>query len=204
MLRGLLEAHDGTSGKELENQLFDYADSTASKDDGQAHELGKPIATPLLPAHRHCTHPGFTQQCCGLYHLITIWSIAMPRVIHFEIHADNTDRAAKFYTELFGWTFTKWGGPTDYWVVVTGPDGTPGINGGLMKRQHPISGNDGVIAYVCTVDVDNLDRFTAKAQQLGAPVALPKMPIPGIGWLAYMKDTEGNVFGMMQADANAK
>ena len=78
MLRGLLEAHDGTSGKELENQLFDYADSTASKDDGQAHELGKPIATPLLPAHRHCTHPGFTQQCCGLYHLITIWSIAMP------------------------------------------------------------------------------------------------------------------------------
>ena len=80
----------------------------------------------------------------------------------------------------------------------------PGINGGLMKRQHPISGNDGVIAYVCTVDVDNLDRFTAKAQQLGVRSQVPKMPIPGIGWLAYMKDTEGNVFGMMQADANAK
>jgi uncharacterized protein len=128
----------------------------------------------------------------------------MPRVIHFEIHADNPDRAAKFYTELFGWTFTKWGGPTEYWVVVTGPEGAPGINGGMMKRQHPISGNDGVIAYLCTVDVDDLDRFTAKAQQLAAQVALPKMPIPGVGWLAYMKDTEGNVFGMMQADPNAK
>ena len=128
----------------------------------------------------------------------------MPRVIHFEIHADDPERAAKFYTDLFGWTITKWGGPMEYWMVVTGPDGQPGINGGLMKRQHPLSGNDGVMAYVCTVDVDDLDRFMAKAQQLGAKVALPKMPVPGIGWLAYMGDTDGNVFGMMQNDPNAK
>jgi predicted enzyme related to lactoylglutathione lyase len=128
----------------------------------------------------------------------------MPRVIHFEIHANDTDRATKFYTDLFGWTITKWEGPMEYSLVVTGPDGQPGINGGLMKRQHPLSGNDGVIAYVCTVDVDDLDRYMAKAQQIGAKVALPKMPVPGIGWLAYMGDTEGNVFGMMQNDPGAK
>jgi predicted enzyme related to lactoylglutathione lyase len=89
-------------------------------------------------------------------------------------------------------------------MVVTGPDGEPGINGGLMKRQHPLSGNDGVIAYVCTLDVADLDATMAKAQRLGAAVALPKMPIPGLGWLVYMKDTDGNVFGMMQNDPNAK
>ena len=128
----------------------------------------------------------------------------MPRVVHFEIHADDTDRAAKFYTELFGWTITKWGGPMEYSLVTTGPDAARGINGGLMKRPHPITGNDGVIAYVCTIDVDNLDQFMAKAQKIGAQMALPKMPVPGVGWLAYMKDTEGNVFGMMQPDASAK
>ena len=57
----------------------------------------------------------------------------MPRVIHFEIHADNPDRAARFYTELFGWTFNKWGGPMEYWVLITGPEGTPGINGGTLR-----------------------------------------------------------------------
>lgn len=128
----------------------------------------------------------------------------MSRVIHFEIHADNPERAAKFYTDLFGWTITKWAGPMEYWVVVTGPDGEPGINGGLMKRQHPLGGNDGVIAYVCTIDVADLEASMAKAQSLGAAIALPKMPISGLGWLAYMKDTEGNVFGMMQNDPAAK
>ena len=88
-------------------------------------------------------------------------------------------------------------------MVFTGPDGTPGINGGLMKRQHPLTGNDGVIAYVCTVDVEDLDRYVGRAVELGGVVALPRMPVPGVGWLAYLKDTEGNVFGMMQPDKAA-
>jgi predicted enzyme related to lactoylglutathione lyase len=128
----------------------------------------------------------------------------MPRVVHFEIHADDPGRASKFYSDLFGWTITKWDGPMPYWIVVTGPEGTPGINGGLLKRQHPISGNDGVIAYVCTIQVEQLDRDMTRVQELGGSLALPKMPIPGLGWLAYMKDTEGNVFGMMQPDSAAK
>jgi len=124
----------------------------------------------------------------------------MPRVIHFEIHAANPERAIKFYGDLLGWTFNKWEGPMPYWLVITGPDGQPGINGGLMPRRGEIDGQ-AVIAYVCTVDVPNVDQFTQKAVSGGAQVVVPKMPIPGVGWLVYCKDTEGNIFGMMQADA---
>ena len=126
----------------------------------------------------------------------------MPRVIHFEIHADDPERAVKFYRDLFGWEFTKWDGPMPYWLIKTGPDNTPGINGGLLPRQHAIDGQ-AVIAYVCTVDTANLDDHLAKAQAGGGKIALPKMPIPGIGWLAYCKDPEGNIFGMMQSDPKA-
>jgi len=127
----------------------------------------------------------------------------MPRVIHFEIHASDPDRSVKFYESLFGWTFQKWEGPMDYWLVTTGPDSQPGINGGLLRRQGEIDGQ-AVIAYVCTVDVENIDTAITKAQSLGAQVVVPKMPIPGMGWLVYCKDSEGNIFGMMQADPEAK
>jgi predicted enzyme related to lactoylglutathione lyase len=127
----------------------------------------------------------------------------MPRVIHFEIHTDNPERAVKFYSKVLGWEFQKWDGPMEYWLVKTGPDSQPGINGGLLRRRGPQSG-DAVIAYVCTVDVPQIDAFTKKATDAGATIALPKMPIPGMGWLIYLKDTEGNIFGMMQADPSAK
>jgi predicted enzyme related to lactoylglutathione lyase len=127
----------------------------------------------------------------------------MPRVIHFEIHAGDPERAVKFYETLFDWTFQKWEGPMDYWLVTTGPDSQPGINGGLLRRQGEIDGQ-AVIAYVCTVDVENVDAAITKAQSLDSQIVVPKMPIPGMGWLVYCKDTEGNIFGMMQADPEAK
>ena len=127
----------------------------------------------------------------------------MPRVVHFEIHAADPDRAVNFYKTLFGWEFQKWEGPMDYWLITTGPNEQPGINGGLVQRQGEIDGQ-AVIAYVCTVDVENLDASVQKAVDNGGQIALPKMPIPGMGWLAYCKDTEGNIFGMMQGDPNAK
>lgn len=129
----------------------------------------------------------------------------MPRPIHFEIHATEPERAVTFYGKLFGWRFDKWDGPMPYWLVTTGEPGTPGINGGLVKRQSaPPADGQAVSAYVCTVDVTNLDATLAAALGLGATVAVPKMPVPGVGWLAYIKDTEGNIFGMMQNDPQAK
>ncbi len=129
----------------------------------------------------------------------------MPRPIHFEIHADEPERAIGFYSKLFGWHFTKWDGPMEYWMVVTGNDPEPGINGGLMKRMGPPpTPGQPVNAYPCTVGVDDLDATLALAVSLGGTVAMPKMPIPGMGWLAYFHDTEGNILGMMQPDPTAK
>ena len=126
----------------------------------------------------------------------------MSRVVHFEIHAERPDRAVAFYTKLFGWQFTKWDGPMEYWLIKTGEPGTPGIDGGLMQRHGTIDGT-AIIAFVCTVDVADIDRAIAAALAAGGSIALPKEAIPTVGWLAYCKDTEGNIFGMMQSDPNA-
>lgn len=127
----------------------------------------------------------------------------MGRPVHFEIHAEQPERAAAFYSALFGWSFQKWDGPMPYWLVTTGEGGV-GINGGLVQRHGaaPAEGQ-AVNAYVITVDVDDCEGTVAKALANGGTVALPKMPIPGIGWLAYLKDTEGNIFGAMQRDESA-
>ena len=126
----------------------------------------------------------------------------MPRVVHFEIHAGEPERAIKFYEKVFAWTFQKWEGPMPYWLVITGPDDQRGINGGLLPRRGEIDGQ-AVIAYVCTIDVDSIDGPISTVETNGGTVVVPKTPVPGVGWLVYCKDTEGNIFGMMQADANA-
>ncbi|MEZ4861744.1 MAG: hypothetical protein R3C14_10565 [Caldilineaceae bacterium] len=125
----------------------------------------------------------------------------MSRVVHFEIHAENPQRAIQFYTATLGWQFTQWG-DQEYWLIKTGPEDQPGIDGGLLPRQGIIDG-EAVIAYVCTVDVKNLDETIGAVQANHGTIALPKMPVPGVGWLAYFKDTEGNIFGAMQADPQA-
>jgi predicted enzyme related to lactoylglutathione lyase len=127
----------------------------------------------------------------------------MLRVVHFEIHAENPERAIRFYEAVLGWTFKKWDGPQDYWMITTGPQDQPGINGGLVRRMGTLSG-DAVIAYVCTVDVPSVDQYTQKAVQAGGQVVVPKMSIPGVGWLVYCKDTEGNIFGIIQMDRSVK
>ena len=127
------------------------------------------------------------------------------RVVHFEIHADQPDRAIAFYSGLFGWKFDKWEGPMPYWLVTTGPDSERGINGGLTVRRGPRPAEGQPLnAYGCTIAVDNLDALIAKTPGLGGGIVLPKMPIPSVGWLAYAKDTEGNIFGMIQNDPGAK
>jgi len=59
----------------------------------------------------------------------------MPRVIHFEIPADDPARAVKFYADVFGWQSQKWDGPMEYWLVATGKAPAPGIDGGILRRQ---------------------------------------------------------------------
>jgi uncharacterized protein len=127
----------------------------------------------------------------------------MPRVIHFEIVADNPERAMKFYKEVFGWEFNKWDGPQDYWLVKTGEDSQPGINGGLTPKTNQGSGNTGG-RITNSIDVPSIDEFSSKISMEGGKVLSPKMPIPGVGYLAICEDTEGISFGIIQYDRNAK
>lgn len=128
----------------------------------------------------------------------------MSRVVHFEIQATDPEALVSFYTALFGWTFQKWAGPMDYWLITTGEADAPGINGGLLRRHgDPPAAMQAVNAFVCTVDVASAESSLARAVELGGEVALPLMPVPGIGWLCYAKDTNGNIFGMLQPDSAA-
>ena len=122
----------------------------------------------------------------------------MPRIIHFEIGADDPERAIDFYQKTFGWKIDKWDGG-DYWLVATGPDNQPGINGGIFKKPGPIGAN-----IVNTLDVPSVDDSMAKVTENGGKIIEQKMAVPGVGWLAYCQDTEGNAFGIMQMDKNAK
>jgi len=121
----------------------------------------------------------------------------MPRPVHFEIPADQPERAVAFYEKVFGWEFHKWDGPMPYWLVSTGAEAR-GIDGGLHPRAHPGQGT------VNTIDVPSCDAYVAKVTAAGGKVAMPKVAIPGVGWLAYCTDPEGNTFGIMQADAAAR
>jgi predicted enzyme related to lactoylglutathione lyase len=119
------------------------------------------------------------------------------RVIHFEIHADDVKRASDFYKKAFGWKIQKWNGPLEYMLVMTGDEKTPGIDGGIMQRTGPNSVWN-------TIDVKDLDVAIKKIEKAGGKVVDPKREVPQGGWMAYCQDTEGNIFGVMQAMPGAK
>jgi uncharacterized protein len=132
----------------------------------------------------------------------------MNRVIHFEIHATNSEKLAAFYRDVFGWDIRRWDNPdVDYWMVMTAPEGSkePGIDGGIVRRQGPSpKGGEPVSSFVCTIHVPSVDEYIKKIESFGGTLALPKMPIPGMAWLAYCKDIDGNLFGLYEDDTNAR
>lgn len=123
----------------------------------------------------------------------------MPRPVHFEFAADDPESLAKFYTEALGWKIEKWGGPMEYWMVMTGEEGEPGIDGGFMKKDDKTPPGT-----VNTIDVPDLDEFMERTTAAGGKIITPKMAVPTVGWMCYAEDPEGNVFGMMERDENAK
>jgi uncharacterized protein len=120
----------------------------------------------------------------------------MARVVHFEISADDPQRALDFYARVFDWKARKWEGTQDYWLLMTGEG--EGIDGGLMKRAPEFPGT------VNSIEVPSVDEFSEKVTENGGKVMMPKMAIPGVGYLAYCVDTEGNIFGIFQADQAAQ
>lgn len=139
----------------------------------------------------------------------------MNRVVHFEIHAKNGELLQKFYEDAFGWKMQQMGPDMgNYIVVTTGGMSEPekpetwGINGGITPREGsvPMEGQP-VNAFVCIIGVNNIDEAIEKVKAGNGMIALDKMDVPTVGKLAYAKDPEGNLFGMLEPDptmANAQ
>lgn len=122
----------------------------------------------------------------------------MSKVIHFEICASNVQRAVDFYRRVFGWHIDKWGGEMEYWLAIAGKDEEPGINGAITPRSESMSGT------VNTISVPSLDDALQAVTAAGGKVLTPRMTVPGVGYMAYCLDSEGNQFGVMQEDNQAK
>ena len=124
----------------------------------------------------------------------------MPRPVHFEIHASDPAASSAFYESVFGWTFERWG-DVPYWIVTTGEAPAAGINGGLLPRQGPPPGEEQPVnAFVITVDVPDCEAYVDSAVRAGGSVALPATAMPGVGLVAYVKDPDGNIFGLIQPE----
>ena len=122
------------------------------------------------------------------------------KVVHFEIPADNLERAKAFYQQAFGWQINQYPG-MEYHMVGTTPvdqktqmPTEPGaINGGMTKR------NSEVKSTFITVDVADIDSSLKSIEKLGGKVVQNKQPVADMGFTAYFKDTEGNIIGLWQS-----
>ena len=121
----------------------------------------------------------------------------MARIVHFDISGDKPEKLIPFYEKIFDWKFSKWEGPMEYWMIETGPDGQPGINGGLAKRERDSR-------VINTIDVKDLDSVVDEIKKNGGTIITEKAPVPGVGWFAQFEDPEGNVLALMQDDPTAK
>jgi predicted enzyme related to lactoylglutathione lyase len=122
----------------------------------------------------------------------------LSRVIHFEIPADDAGRAVDFYKKVFGWKIEKWDGPANYWLITTGEEKEPGIDGAITEKSENVQ------ATTNTISVQSFDEAAERITREGGKIIIPKTIVPGVGYMAYCKDTEGNVFGIMQMDSHAK
>jgi len=123
----------------------------------------------------------------------------MPKIVHFEVPADDMDRAKIFYQTLFGWKIQPFQEGMDYWMIRDAEEGTEGqgIGGGMMPRQNP---GQTIVNYI---DVTSVDDYMAKVQELQGKIVVPKMPVPQMGYFAVCLDTEGNAFGLWETDPEA-
>jgi len=111
-------------------------------------------------------------------------------IVHFAIHADDVERARRFYETVFGWRFEAWG-PPGFYNIVTGTDDRPGIHGALHERGSPLTGS-GTNGFTCTVAVDDLEAVRNKVTAAGGTITYQESTIPSVGTLTQFLDTEGN------------
>jgi predicted enzyme related to lactoylglutathione lyase len=120
----------------------------------------------------------------------------MPRPVHFELPVENPARAAVFYQKVFAWDVQRWEG-APYWLVTSGPDSEPGINGALGQKSEDFA------VPIFVVEVPDIEAALVSVAEAGATIAVGKNPIPGVGYSAYFDDPEGNRMGLFESDESA-
>lgn len=120
----------------------------------------------------------------------------MTRVVHFDVPIDDPDRAGAFYRDALGWQVQRWG-PVEYWVLTTGPGPGPGAEGALIRRAEA---PEGVVVYF---EVDDVIAAMTRVEEAGGTLVTDRVTIPGVGWSAHVRDTEGNLIGLFQDDPAA-
>lgn len=118
----------------------------------------------------------------------------MAKIVHFEIPVDEPQRAVAFYHEVLGWDVSRFG-EERYWLVQAGADEEPGANGALVGREELHQ------SPILIAGVDDIDEVIGRVRANGGAVLQDKLPIPGVGWSAYARDSEGNTIGLFQADS---
>ena len=124
------------------------------------------------------------------------------QVDYIEFPATDIEATKRFYQQVFGWTIEKAEG-MDYWLIRTG-EGEPGIDGGLSRRESPTQGSVPQFGFTCTVHVADVQAAFAAAVAAGGSEVHQPGPVPGVGYAAYVRDTEGNHLGLMQFDHDAR
>lgn len=123
----------------------------------------------------------------------------MPTIAHFDIPADDPERAKSFYAKLFGWKFERPMEAMEYYLTDTDDlEGKPGPGGGLGKRG---TADQRIVNYI---GVSSVDDYLREVEKLGGKIVMPKTAVPGWGYLAICMDPENNTFGLWEDDKKAK
>lgn len=130
----------------------------------------------------------------------------MARIVYFTIQADDVLRAADFYRNTFGWHIEKWGGEwggtDEFYLIETGTEDDPALPGTLMKRPGKVD-SQLLNAFMCGIESTAIDDDMAAVVANGGSLVSPKVTIPGVGWVAYCRDTEENFIELRQMDPEA-
>ena len=114
----------------------------------------------------------------------------------FGITVDDVSRARRFYEQVFDWRFEPWG-PPDFYLIHTGDERHPGVQGLMHKRREPVTGA-GMTGFECTIGVEDIDRTIRTIEANGGKIVMTKFHIPTVGTGVYFNDTDGNFVGAMQ------
>ncbi len=128
--------------------------------------------------------------------------IKIDKVVHFEIPAEDVERAKKFYEGLFGWDIQK-AGEMPYWIVKTVetddnqmPKEAGAINGGMLKCDG--ENDPGSKFPTIVIDVKNTEEYCKKVESAGGKIIMEPKKVSDMGIYARIQDTEGNIIGLWQ------